>query len=105
MDTRRFILRLVAGGYVLYLGIQLLQGYLNGSSDMNTTVTIGAGVLFLIFGAWSVLSAVIPIVKNGGFAEAETGDAVEIEESPEEELEEKTEEMEVEDSAAEKEYR
>lgn len=75
MDTRRFILRLVAGGYVFYLGIQLIQGYLSGNSGMNATVSIGAGVLFLIFGGWSVLSGVIPVVKNGGFVTAGTDEA------------------------------
>lgn len=75
MDTRRFILRLVAGGYVFYLGIQLIQGYLSGNSGMNAAVSIGAGVLFLIFGGWSVLSGVIPVVKNGGFVTAGTDEA------------------------------
>lgn len=75
MDARRFILRLVAGGYVFYIGIQLLQGYLSGVSEMNGTVSIIAGVLFLIFGAWSVLSALIPVVKNGGFISSSTGSA------------------------------
>lgn len=93
MDTRRFILRLVAGGYVFYLGIQLILGYLNGSNDMNVVVSIGIGALFLIFGGWSVLSAVIPVVKNGGFATEGNEDADEAEEDqeesePEEELEE-----------------
>lgn len=72
MDTRRFILRLVAGGYVFYLGIQLIQGYLRGTSGMNGAVSIGVGALFLIFGGWSVLSGVIPVVKNGGFVTAGT---------------------------------
>ena len=75
MDARRFILRLVAGGYVFYIGIQLLQGYLSGASEMNGTVSIIAGVLFLVFGAWSVLSALIPVVKNGGFISSSTGSA------------------------------
>lgn len=79
MDTRRFILRLVAGGYVFYLGIQLIQGYLNGNSGMNGAVSIGVGALFLIFGGWSVLSGVIPVVKNGGFATASTDEAEGVE--------------------------
>lgn len=77
MDTRRFILRLVAGGYVFYSGIQLIQGYLNGMIEMNAMFSLGIGALFLIFGAWSVLSGVIPVVKNGGFITTSTDDTTE----------------------------
>lgn len=103
MDARRFILRLVAGGYVFYIGIQLLQGYLSGASEMNGTVSIIAGVLFLVFGAWSVLSALIPVVKNGGFIPSNTGSADDAEETDAEEVdaEESEAEVEVEETEAE----
>lgn len=67
MDTRRIILRLVAGGYLVYLGYQLLSGYLKGAEVGNPAVSIAGGVLFLIVGAWCVLSVLVPMIKNGGF--------------------------------------
>ncbi len=67
MNNRTFILRLVAGAYVLYLGYQLLADYFKGITEGNAAVSIGGGVLFLIFGAWCVLSALVPLFKNGGF--------------------------------------
>lgn len=95
MDTRRFILRLVAGGYVFYLGVQLIQGYLNGTIEMNAMFSLGVGALFLIFGAWSVLSGVIPVVKNGGFIPASTGDAEEESDEETAQIEEVSDEEEV----------
>lgn len=95
MDTRRIILRLVAGGYLVYLGYQLLSGYLKGAEVGNPAVSIAGGVLFLIVGAWCVLSVVVPMIKNGGFPQQEAD--TDTEDMSDEEM------SDIDDSAADKE--
>lgn len=98
MNNKTFILRLVAGAYVLYLGYQLLADYFKGVSEGSAAVSIGGGVLFLIFGAWCLLSALVPVFKNGGFMPTGTEETAEDTEDAAED--EEAEDVEAEDVEA-----
>ena len=54
----RYILRVLVGGYVAYLGWQLVQSYIDGSAS-SKVLAIVAGVAFLLLGGalaiWSVI--------------------------------------------------
>ena len=64
MSNRTVILRLVAGGYVFYLGMQLMKGYLSGAETGNPMVSLIGGIVFLLAGAFFVFTGLRGVVKN-----------------------------------------
>jgi len=64
MSTRTIILRLVAGAYVFYLGMQLLKGYMSGAETGNPIVSLIGGIVFLAAGAFFVFTGIRGVAKN-----------------------------------------
>ena len=97
MSTRTVILRLIAGGYVFYLGLQLLKGYMSGAEAGNPVVSLIGGILFLAAGAFFVFTGIRGVVKNfkefqevpaDAYEEQVEADAAEVEDAEAEVTEE-----------------
>lgn len=61
-DKTRRALYVVAGGYLVYLGIQLLSN--RNSGEMNATVSLIGGILFCLFGAGLIVDFIRNILRE-----------------------------------------
>lgn len=68
-NSFRTIIRLIAGGYICYLGYQLIKGYLYPTEETGDPVWFMMlfGVLFLAIGAFLIVNA----IKNAAAAKSE----------------------------------
>lgn len=90
-DNIKDLIRVIAGGYLIYLGIKLAMDMANGESDPNYQIVfIAAIVIFIAAGAWILFTtakAFIAANKAGQSevaSEAEEADSSETEEADEE---------------------
>ena len=88
-NKSRRTLYLVAGMYVFYLGIKLVNSFIKGA-DGNPIVSLVAGILFLAVGGFLIVDYIIKSKK--AFEEAQNqeeevidGEAVEVEDDQKEE--------------------
>ena len=58
----RFTLYLVAGIYIIYLGIKLMNGYINGEGG-NPTVSLIGGIAYLVVGAVLFVTSIVKMVR------------------------------------------
>ena len=86
-NKSRITLYLVAGIYIIYLGINLVKGYINGEGG-NPTVSLIGGIVFLAVGVWMFVSSIRKMVcafKEAQNEEVEEQDAPEVVETESEE--------------------
>ena len=57
------MLRIIMGGYLLYLSFQLFKGIRSGEADGNKALLIGAMVLFIAVGGFVLIQAVRTLIK------------------------------------------
>ena len=91
MRNRRSIaavFRVIAGGYLIYLGVQLIRdGLLTGSMQGNARILgILASALFIVFGAFFAIHAIVFMTKNSGQEEEEQNGENAEEETVQEEV-------------------
>ncbi len=81
------IFRIIAGGYLIYLGVQLIRdGILTGSMQgTGRIVGILASVLFIVFGAFFAIHAVRFMAKQSREEEEQEEEIIEAEAQPVEE--------------------
>lgn len=102
-DKFRYGLWVAAGGYLIYLAYELIQGVVQGKND-SLALGIGGGVFFIAAGAAFIffgIRGMIRLARAGGQheetpengSEAETPENGSEEEAPEELPQEKSEEM------------
>lgn len=61
-DKTRRALYVVAGGYLVYLGIQLLAN--RSSGEMNVTISTIGGILFCLFGVGLIVDFVRHLIRE-----------------------------------------
>ena len=59
----RYLIRILVGGYVAYLGWQLLQSYIKGTAS-SAAVAIIFGALFLLLGGGLAVWSVLQMFRN-----------------------------------------
>lgn len=59
-----YYIRILAGGYILYLGIQLISGYLKGEAEMNAIVLLASAIVFIIAGAYFAGSSILYLYRH-----------------------------------------
>ena len=81
-EKNRVIFRVVAGGYLTYLGVDLLKNTISGKTD-NPIMFGGFGAAFLVIGVGYLIYS-LKRYRDGGDVEVEE---VEDKECPEEKIE------------------
>ena len=71
-EKNRVLFRVIAGGYLTYLGVDLLKNTINGKTD-NPIMFGGFGVAFLIIGVGYVLYS-LKRYRDRGISEEEIED-------------------------------
>ena len=82
------IFRVIAGGYLIYLGVKLIRNGLLGGTMQGNARILGVvfSVLFIAAGAFFVVQALGLMAKQSGESEEEQGEeSAETEAQPEEE--------------------
>ena len=59
-----YVIRVIAGAYLIYLAYQLIQGVMNGENE-NYALGIGGGVLFIVAGAAFVIFSIRGLMRGG----------------------------------------
>ena len=93
------VIRLIAGAYIIYLGYQLLNGYMNPTEETGDPVwyALVFGIAFLIMGAFIIIDAIRKQMaaqkEEPSDEESQTEENTELEETDSQEvIEEKPEE-------------
>lgn len=58
-----YLIRILVGGYLAYLGWQLVQSFIQGTASSNA-LAIGAGAAFLLLGGALVIWSVILLLRG-----------------------------------------
>jgi TRAP-type C4-dicarboxylate transport system permease small subunit len=95
-------IRIVAGGYLIYLAYQLIQGVITGEND-SPALGIGGGVLFIAAGAAFIVLSIRSMIRLSaeGQSEEQNGEPAEEQEKTIETTEEKIPAIEEQESAQE----
>lgn len=59
-----YIIRIIAGGYIAYIGITLFIGMLNGENTMNPIVSTLFSIVFLGCGGYFAISSILGLAKD-----------------------------------------
>lgn len=86
-----YYIRILAGGYILYLGVQLISGYLKGEAEMNAIVLWVSAILFIIAGAFFAGSSLLYLYRHRNDIPEEESVEGDAAETPEEDPDEWTE--------------
>ena len=102
VPMRTYLVMIIAGAYVAYLGISLCQGVINGTEGSNVGFLI-AGVIFIVLGVLFVINGIRGSIKisKAQKVQAESEQKVAASEAAEEEkpLETKEKKMSIADRA------
>ena len=96
-ETSRCVLRILIGGYLVYLGVQILKGLKDPESTVNPTLLTICSIVFIVIGAGFALYALRRMIilsraamsqgsASGPDAESETAETTETEELPSSEM-------------------
>ena len=81
------LIRIIAGGYLIYLAVELIRGIITGEND-SVALSICAGILFIVAGAAFIILSIRSMMRSSRESneqsEAEAGSEVIAEQSGEE---------------------
>ncbi|MDD3220702.1 MAG: hypothetical protein PHC41_09995 [Lachnospiraceae bacterium] len=87
-----YVIRILAGGYLLYIAVPMLQRGINGEIESKPALFIGASIIFIVAGLFFAGTSLYSIITGKdmftGKPVMQDTDEAEVEEEVEEEAEE-----------------
>lgn len=94
MENKRtkavYYVRILAGGYICYIGGQLIVGLINGENTMNPALAILFALVFVVCGGFFAVGSIMYLYKhrNDTVEPVAADDIVDLEEMKDETVEE-----------------